>query len=63
MDRLTDDSETIDRARALEGIGRCDLAEGRTADGTAALRQALSIYERIGAAQAAGLADQLRVLP
>lgn len=36
-------------ARALEGLGRCDLRDGRTEDGATALRQALTIYQRIGA--------------
>lgn len=63
LDCLTDETDIIERARALEGTGRCDLAVGRTADGTAALRRALQIYRRIGAAETAGLARQLGVLP
>lgn len=39
-------------ARALEGIGRCDLRDGRTEEGAAALRRALTIYRRIGAPRA-----------
>jgi hypothetical protein len=49
----------IDQARALEGIGRCDIAAGLMADGYPMLRQALEIYQRIGAAEAARLAEEL----
>jgi tetratricopeptide (TPR) repeat protein/transcriptional regulator with XRE-family HTH domain len=53
----------LDEARALTGLGRCALAAGRTAtDAAAALRQALEIFERIGAAEAADVAAELRSL-
>jgi hypothetical protein len=39
----------LEEARALEGIGRCHLQDGDTVAGIARLRQALSIYKRIGA--------------
>ena len=38
----------LDEARALEGIGQCDIQDGNRADGTEYLRQALAIYQRIG---------------
>jgi tetratricopeptide (TPR) repeat protein/transcriptional regulator with XRE-family HTH domain len=63
MDHMGQDGAIIDRGRVLEGIGRCDLAEGRTAEGAAALRQALAIYERLGAAEAARLAAELHASP
>jgi hypothetical protein len=37
-----------DEAIALEGSGECLLAQGRTAEGTARLRQALDLYQRLG---------------
>jgi hypothetical protein len=37
----------LEEARALEGSGRCRLHHGQTADGTALLHQALTIYQRI----------------
>jgi tetratricopeptide (TPR) repeat protein len=38
----------LEQARALEGIGRCHLMEGRSGKGAAALRQASAIYGKIG---------------
>ena len=38
----------LEEARALEGLGRCDLAEGHTVQGGKYLRQALAIYQEIG---------------
>jgi tetratricopeptide (TPR) repeat protein len=37
-----------DEAIALEGTGECLLAQDRTAEGTAHLRQALDLYQRLG---------------
>lgn len=37
------------RARATEGIGRCAVRDGETGQGAARLREALEIYQRIGA--------------
>jgi tetratricopeptide (TPR) repeat protein len=37
-----------EEAIALEGTGECLLAQGRTAGGTAHLRQALDLYQRLG---------------
>jgi tetratricopeptide (TPR) repeat protein len=63
LDLLPATSHAVDRARAFEGIGRCDLACGLAADGKTALRQALETYQRAGAAEAAGLAAELAALP
>jgi tetratricopeptide (TPR) repeat protein/transcriptional regulator with XRE-family HTH domain len=41
-----------DEARALEGIGRSHLQDGHASEGTACLRQALTIYQRIGSPDA-----------
>ena len=41
-----------DEAHALAGLGRCALAAGHAARPRACLRQALEIFERIGAAEA-----------
>jgi tetratricopeptide (TPR) repeat protein len=48
-----------DEAHALAGLGRCALAAGDTATATDSLRQALGIFRRIGAADAADLAAEL----
>lgn len=37
-----------DEAIALEGTGQCLLAQGCAAGGTARLRQALDLYQRLG---------------
>ena len=42
----------VEEARALEGIGRCHIQEGNPGQGVADLRQALTIYRRIGAPEA-----------
>jgi tetratricopeptide (TPR) repeat protein/transcriptional regulator with XRE-family HTH domain len=49
----TEISLRAELARALAGVGRCQLAEGQTAAGLDALRQAQSIYAEIGSATAA----------
>lgn len=49
----------LEQARALDGVGRCALARGDTATSGTALRQALEIYQRIGAAEATQLATDL----
>jgi DNA-binding SARP family transcriptional activator len=51
-----------DEAGALAGLARCDRADGRLAAATAGLRQAEQIFERICAADAAGLAAELEAL-
>jgi tetratricopeptide (TPR) repeat protein/transcriptional regulator with XRE-family HTH domain len=38
----------LEEARALEGLGRCDLRDGQPSQATDRLRQALSIYRRLG---------------
>jgi DNA-binding SARP family transcriptional activator len=48
-----------EEARALAGLGRCALALGRTSDAAEKLRQARDIFQRIGAAEAAGVAAEL----
>jgi DNA-binding SARP family transcriptional activator/tetratricopeptide (TPR) repeat protein len=51
-----------DEAGALAGLARCDRADGRLAAAAAGLRAAELIFERIGAADAAGLAAELEAL-
>ena len=48
-----------DEAHALAGLGRCALAAGHAAEANDRLRQALEIFERIGAAEADGLSAEL----
>jgi tetratricopeptide (TPR) repeat protein len=47
-------------AHALAGLGRCALADGRTAQAASLLRQALGIFERVGAAEARDLLAELK---
>jgi hypothetical protein len=49
-------------ASALAGLGRCAITDGRVADAQAALRQAQQIFQRTGAAEAAGVAAELEAL-
>jgi DNA-binding SARP family transcriptional activator len=53
----------LEEARALEGTGKCTamLSTADTADST--LRQALQIYQRLGAADAARLATEINASP
>ena len=46
-------------ARALAGLGRCALAAGHATQAETLLRQALEIFQRIGAAEAAGVSAEL----
>jgi len=50
----------LQEARALEGIGKSLLQEGQTDEGTAKLRQALVIYQRLKAPDAKGVRATLR---
>ena len=47
----------LEEARALEGIGRCDLRPRGRSQAEAHLREALAIYRRIGAGEALAFAD------
>jgi hypothetical protein len=44
----------------VPGIGRCHLQDGNPGEGTALLRQALAIYQRIGAPAARRVQETLR---
>ena len=46
-------------AHALAGLGRCALAAGHATQGEALLRQALEIFQRIGAAETPALVTEL----
>jgi tetratricopeptide (TPR) repeat protein/transcriptional regulator with XRE-family HTH domain len=48
-----------DEAEALAGLGRCALAAGHATQGRVLLRQALEIFQRIGAAEALDLLTEL----
>jgi tetratricopeptide (TPR) repeat protein/transcriptional regulator with XRE-family HTH domain len=49
-------------AHALAGLGRCALAAGSATQAEILLRQALEIFQRIGAAEADGVARELAAL-
>jgi tetratricopeptide (TPR) repeat protein/transcriptional regulator with XRE-family HTH domain len=51
-----------DEAQALADLARCALAAGRTADAEDGLRQAQEIFQRIGAADADGVAAEVDAL-
>jgi tetratricopeptide (TPR) repeat protein len=51
-----------DEAHALAGLGRCALAAGHATRAKALLQQALAIFQRIGAAEAPDLRDELDAL-
>ena len=52
----------LEEAHTLAGLGRCALAGGRTAEAEDRLRQALAIFQRIGAAGAADGTAELDAL-
>jgi Tfp pilus assembly protein PilF len=52
-----------EEADALAGIGRCHIQADNTADGTAFLRQALDIYQRIGSPSAQSVQEILNEHP
>lgn len=41
----------LEEARALEGIGRCELASGERGRADEVLREAVAVYERLGVAE------------
>jgi class 3 adenylate cyclase/tetratricopeptide (TPR) repeat protein len=49
-------------AHALAGLGRCALAAGHATQAEALLRRALEIFQRTGAAEAADVSAELKVL-
>jgi Tfp pilus assembly protein PilF len=49
----------LEQARALEGIGRCDIANGDTVTALSSLREALTVYERLGATETATAIEHL----
>jgi class 3 adenylate cyclase/tetratricopeptide (TPR) repeat protein len=51
-----------DEAHALSGLGRCALAVGQATQARVLLRQALEIFQRIGAAEAAEVSAELQAL-
>lgn len=51
-----------DEAHALAGLARCAPAAGQPEQAAGLLRQALEIFRRIGAAEAAGIAAELDAL-
>jgi tetratricopeptide (TPR) repeat protein/transcriptional regulator with XRE-family HTH domain len=51
-----------DEAHALAGLGRCALAAGHAPQGGVFLRQALEIFQRIGAAEGPGLLAELHAI-
>ena len=51
-----------DEAHALAGLGRCALAAGHPTQAEVLLRQALEIFQRIGAAEAPDLIAELNAL-
>jgi Tetratricopeptide repeat len=52
-----------EEARALEGIGHSHLQDGNPGEGIAHLKQALAIYQRIGAPRARRVQETLRQHP
>ena len=51
-----------DEVRTLAGLGRCALAAGHATQAGVLLRQALEIFQRIGAAEAPDLLAELDAL-
>ena len=51
-----------DEAHARAGLGRCALGAGDTAEAAGSLRQALAIFQQIGAVEAADVSAELEAL-
>jgi hypothetical protein len=51
-----------DEAHAVAVLGRCALPADHAAEGRAGLRQALGIFNRIGATEASDMSDELEAL-
>jgi hypothetical protein len=51
-----------DEAHALAGLGRCALASDHAAEAREKLGQALEIFQRIGAAEAADVSVEVSLL-
>ena len=49
----------LEEARALEGIGRCLLHQGARESGLEHLRDALSVYQKLGVSEATTLGKSL----
>jgi tetratricopeptide (TPR) repeat protein/DNA-binding XRE family transcriptional regulator len=62
LDLAREISSPKNEACALAGLGRCALADGRTADAETALREAHEIFQRTGVAEAADVAAELEAL-
>ena len=62
LDLAREITSAWDEAHALAGLGRCALAIDRIADATARLEQARDIFQRIGAAETAGIVAELKAL-
>ena len=61
--RLAQDAHVpLEEARALEGIGRCLFRASNPDDGTARMRQALAIYQRLGVPEAKRVSTMLAEL-
>lgn len=56
----SDIGSPFEEARAREGTGRCDFRDGHLDQGRAALRQAMTIYQRIGSPNAQRVETALR---
>jgi Tfp pilus assembly protein PilF len=52
--------DSLDEAHALAGLGRCARAAGHTARAEDMLRQALEVFQQIGAAEATDVSEELK---
>jgi hypothetical protein len=62
MDLTRQIGSSWDDAHALAGLGRCALAADQATRARALLRQALEIFQSIGAAEAGDLSRELTAL-
>jgi hypothetical protein len=63
LDLAREIGSPLDEAHALASLSRCAQAAGRIAEAEDGLRQALAIFQRMGAAEAEGVAAELDALP
>jgi tetratricopeptide (TPR) repeat protein len=55
-------SSSWDEAHALAGLGRCAVAAGNATEARGDLKQALEIFQRIGAGEASSVASELEAV-
>jgi class 3 adenylate cyclase len=62
LDLARQTGKSWDEAHGLTGLGRCAMAAGHATQAEVLLREALEIFQRVGAAEAAEVSAELQAL-